>query len=247
MSNTFKIIANVNAGLNDIFGNLVRTYFMFEHKKDSVISFYSPQYSSDNLSKYFNFNNKIKVIQQEEYLHSKYNHKTSCSDGSLMLNYTTEQINKVFSIKPEFVNLFKEYNDRICIHFRHMGTENSVSLAEWEFKNYKETFLKIYQPDKRYLIISDSAKWSSEFLDKDNIELLIPTTDINPPGCRNDSSRLRNGQLELSIHQICAAAHCNKIYRTCGNFLNLTRSINDSIEFINFINTNRVQTQATIP
>jgi len=237
MSNTFKVLIKIDAGLNDLLGNLVRTYYMFEHLEDIVFFIYSPQYSSDNLSKYINFNNKIKLLQNKEDINNtKYDFISGRANGHDTLRYTTTQINKVFSIKKEFVNLFKEYNNWVCVHFRHMEAENSTSLTEREFKKYKEVFLKIYEPDKRYLIISDSSKWSSEFLDKNNIDLLIPTTDINPPGSPNDSSRLRDSQLVLSIHQICAASMCSKIYTTRGNFLNLTRCIDDKIIFFNLLN-----------
>jgi hypothetical protein len=226
MNNTpYQLLLYGRPGLTDIIGTLLINYYTLEETSQVYnIDIHTPIYT--DLKKYFTFNEKIKVVRNR---HSDYNDRKKCAgNGSAVRNYTTEQIRQVVKISNKYEYIDSTLSDYIAVHFRHHQLEKRGVTTE--LQKFKESFLKIYSVEKKYLIVSDCADWLYEFTDKDNIKLCIPIKSINANVVQNDFN-LRNEHLPFSIQQLCNMASCKEIITTWGCFPYLTKLLTDKVRF----------------
>ena len=224
MNENFKLLVDVESGLNDVFSGLAYNIdFFYKNRLNYKNLHFTSKYG--DLNEYFNID-KIKYIENpnvDEYSFIS----VFCSGHDTNLNYSNDRhISNFIKVKDEIKKDFKSYEDYIAVHFRFMDLENGKSIEDSELNLYIDSFFKRYKKNEKYLIFSDSVVIGNKLNNiEDNIELVLPEIDLNVGGGGQKIEK-RKKFLYKTILDLYSMSTCRAIYRTKGRFVYSTKIFN---------------------
>jgi hypothetical protein len=227
ISSNFKILVySFGGGLNDVFSTL-SYYTDYFHKNNLNLENLHFTSNYGDLNQYFNFK-YIKYIPIPSL--NEYNFISNLSVGTYTdLNIKNGlHISNLVSLKDDLKNNIKVYsNDHIAVHFRLRDLEtNRRIIGNPELESYVNGFNKIYDKNEKYLVFSDSSIINS-YLKYDNMTFLTPDININED--KHAKYEIRKELLYKTISDLYIMSNCKLVYRTKGQFTNLTHIFNKNL------------------